>query len=49
MDGSAKERVEALLRTLPDDCSLEEIRYHLYVLGRVEARQRLGRWLAEAE
>jgi hypothetical protein len=29
---TAKEEVEALLGKLPNDCSLEDIQYHLYVL-----------------
>lgn len=33
----AKEEVAALLKGLPDDCSLEDIQYHLYVLEKVKA------------
>jgi hypothetical protein len=29
---TAKEEVEALLNKLPDDCSIEDIQYHLYVI-----------------
>jgi hypothetical protein len=32
---TAKEEVEVLLDKLPDDCSLEDIQYHLYVLEKV--------------
>jgi hypothetical protein len=32
---TAKEEVQALLRELPDDCSLEDIQYHLYVIEKV--------------
>ena len=32
---SAKEEVRTLLETLPDNCSLEDIQYHLYVLEKV--------------
>ena len=32
---TAKEEVQALLRNLPDDCSLEDIQYHLYVIEKV--------------
>ena len=32
---TAKEEVEALLSKLPDDCSIEDIQYHLYVLEKV--------------
>jgi hypothetical protein len=42
---SAKEQVESLLSKLPDNCSLEDIQYHLYVLDKVrlgleDARQK---------
>jgi hypothetical protein len=32
---NAKEQVESLLHKLPDNCSLEDIQYHLYVLDQV--------------
>jgi hypothetical protein len=32
---TAKEAVEELLGKLPNDCSLEDIQYHLYVLEKV--------------
>jgi predicted transcriptional regulator len=32
---SAKEEVEALLNRLPDDCTLEDIQYQLYVLEKI--------------
>jgi len=32
---SAKHEVQLLLKKLPDDCSLEDIQYHLYVLEKV--------------
>jgi len=32
---TAKDDVEALLNKLPDDCSLEDIQYHLYVIEKV--------------
>ena len=31
-----KETVRALLERLPDDCSIEDVLYHLYVLQEVE-------------
>lgn len=42
---TAKHEVELLLRKLPENCSLEDIQYHLYVLDKVqrglqEARKR---------
>jgi hypothetical protein len=33
-DGNGQE-VESLLNKLPDDCSLEDIQYHLYVIEKV--------------
>ena len=33
---SAKHEVESLLAKLPDDCSLEDIQYHLYVLDKIK-------------
>ena len=41
---TAKHEIEQLLKKLPDDCSLEDVQYHLYVLEKVrrgldEARQ----------
>lgn len=32
---TAKHDVELLLNRLPDDCSLEDIQYHLYVVDKV--------------
>jgi len=32
---TAKNEVQQLLTTLPDDCSLEDIQYHLYVIEKV--------------
>jgi len=32
---TAKAEVESLLKKLPDDCSIEDIQYHLYVLEKV--------------
>ena len=32
---SAKQAVEQLLQKPPDDCSLEHVQYHLYVLEKV--------------
>ncbi len=31
----AKQQVETLLQTLSDDCSLEDIQYHLYVIEKI--------------
>jgi hypothetical protein len=33
----AKETVRDLLDRLPDDCSLEDVLYHLYVLQKIDA------------
>ena len=32
---TAKQAVEQLLNKLPDDCTLEDVQYHLYVLDKV--------------
>ena len=33
---TAKQQVESLLSKLPENCTLEDIQYHLYVLDRVQ-------------
>ena len=33
---TVKAEVESLLRKLPDDCSMEDVQYHLYVLEKVQ-------------
>lgn len=33
---TAKHEVSRLLDRLPDDCSLEDIQYHLYVIQKIE-------------
>jgi len=40
---TAKETVRALLDRLPDDCSLDDVLYHVYVA------QAIGRGLADSE
>ena len=37
---AAKQEVQALLDKLPDDCSLEDVQYHLYVIGKVQRGMR---------
>ncbi len=32
---TAKQEVKALLDKLPEDCSLEDIQYHLYVVEKI--------------
>jgi hypothetical protein len=32
---NTKQQVESLLHKLPENCSLEDIQYHLYVLDKV--------------
>ena len=32
-----KEAVMRLVQTLPDDCTIEDFQYHLYVIEKVEA------------
>ena len=33
---TAKEEVRSLLDKLPDDCTLEDIQYHLYVVEKIQ-------------
>ena len=33
---TAKTEVKSLLSKLPDDCTLEDIQYHLYVLEKIK-------------
>jgi predicted transcriptional regulator len=40
---TAKDAVRALLDRLPDNCSLDDVQYHLYVV------QAVGRGLADGE
>jgi predicted transcriptional regulator len=40
---SVKEEVIQMIRRLPDDCTLEQIQYHLFV------REQVGRGLADIE
>jgi len=35
----AKETVRALLKRLPDDCTIDDVLYHLYVLNAVRLGQ----------
>jgi predicted transcriptional regulator len=39
MTVEAKETVRALLDRLPDDCGVEDVLYHLYVLHAIERGQ----------
>jgi hypothetical protein len=32
---TAKSEVQSLLQRLPDDCTLEDIQYHLYVVEKI--------------
>jgi len=34
---TAKAEVESLLESLPEDCTLEDVQYHLYVLEKVKS------------
>ncbi|MBM4167491.1 MAG: hypothetical protein FJ218_11320 [Ignavibacteria bacterium] len=33
---TAKQEVNKLLKRLPNDCTLEDIQYHLYVIQKIE-------------
>jgi hypothetical protein len=32
---TAKSEIESLLRRLPEDCTLEDVQYHLYVVEKI--------------
>jgi hypothetical protein len=40
---TAKKEINRLLRRLPEDCSMEDIQYHIYIL------QKIGRGLQQAD
>ena len=47
-----KQSVQALLDRLPDDCSLDDVQYHLYVLQSIECGQadaKAGRTISHQE
>jgi hypothetical protein len=49
---TTKETVKALLDRLPDDCTLEDVQYHLYVtqaVARGEADRLAGRTIPHAQ
>jgi hypothetical protein len=33
---TVKQEVAQLLSKLPDDCTLEDVQYHLYVVGKIQ-------------
>ena len=33
---AAKQEIEALLKNLPDECTLEDVQYHIYVMEKVQ-------------
>jgi len=33
---TAKQEVQSLLKKLPDDCTIEDIQYHLYVIEKIQ-------------
>ena len=40
---TAKDTVRELLEQMPDDCSLEDVQYELYLRKKLD-RSRLARW-----
>lgn len=32
---TAKQDIESLIQRLPDDCSIEDVQYHLYILEKI--------------
>ncbi len=52
MNATAKQEAQRILDALPDDASLEQIQYHLYVVQKIEAGLRdaeAGRLLSQEE
>ena len=39
---SVKRQVSQVLKQLPEDCSLEDVQYHLYVLETIHRRMELA-------
>lgn len=37
---TAKQQVQDVLKSLPDDCSMEQIQYHLFVADKIRQRLR---------
>lgn len=37
---TVKQEISELLKRLPEDCSLEDVQYHLYVLQKIERGQK---------
>ncbi len=33
--GTTKDEIQSLLQKLPDDCTFEDVQYHLYVIGKI--------------
>lgn len=49
---TAKDTVRALLEHLPDDCTLDDVQYHLYVVQAVacgEADEKAGRTISHEQ
>ena len=49
---TAKQQVQKLLEQLPDDCSLEDVQYQLYVIQKIRARSQVadkGQFISQAE
>lgn len=49
---TTKEKVRALLDWLPDDCTLDDVQYHLYVtqaVARGLADEQAGRTISQAQ
>ena len=34
---TAKQEVNSLLKKLPEDCTLEDVQYHLYVIKKIQS------------
>lgn len=33
---TAKDEIQSLLQKLPDDCTFEDVQYHLYVIDKIQ-------------
>jgi hypothetical protein len=49
---NAKQQVQKVLEQLPDDCSLEDVQYQLYVIQKIRSRSQMadaGQFVSQKE
>ena len=49
---TAKQQVRKVLEKLPDDCTLEDVQYELYVIQKIRARSKMadaGKFVSQEE